>query len=463
MFTFTRKIATMVIGIIVALGLTVNVAFADTTATFTSSFNGTASAAAKAKAVAIGEADATGKILLEELRAQIPQSIQDKWKTPTKEQIVKYGTLVHSLPEAQAVLTEQVKAYDQAVNKARVKIAKLKLRIKHKDGNVPKLKKKLKKAKKALKAIYVDKDWKYRPLIGLDRGVCFRNSGLLGNLVLQSFVDCVDGDKASVWIGFNPVMREMRIVAVVKLDGSVEDGCLNIPFFDIPPGTPDRSLFIVVKSFVSLKLKVKVGVNVSGTLTVYGEMKQNGVTCDTDSKSVSVNQTGKTEEVEVTGMDMDKAIAFAENKVQASASAKAEAVANVQTSVQVSVSQTMTLSCPTPNHPPTCELVQYPAHVYVSLPGQVPNRYRFKVVWSDPDEQLTRNSATVTVTGQAFIVKNNPDFPEIWDTEGTQVVYTGWLEAKQQTGNATLSVNVTDSQGATCSQSRTFPIVPDDF
>jgi hypothetical protein len=115
------------------------------------------------------------------------------------------------------------------------------------------------------------------------------------------------------------------------------------------------------------------------------------------------------------------------------------------------------------NKPPTCELVQFPEHVFASRPGQVPNRYRFKVVWNDADEQLAQDDAVVTVTGQAFIVKGNPDFPERWDLEGTQWVYTGWLEARQQPGEATFSVLVTDSEGATCQASKTFPVVADQF
>jgi len=351
-----RQIATLVIGTIVALGLMVNVAFAQTTATFTSSFNGTAEAQATATGVSIAGADATGKILLEELRAQIPQSVQDKWKTPTKEQIAKYGTLVHSLAEARAVVAKETKVYDQIVNKARAKVEKLKLRIKHKDGNVPKLKKKLKKAKKALRAIYVDKDWKYRPLIGLDRGVCYRNTGLRGNLDLQSFVDCVDGDQASVWIGLNPALREMRIVAVVKLNGTVEDGCLNIPDFVIPPGTPDRSLFIMVKAFASLELDVAVAGRVSGDLTVYGKMVQDGKVCDEQSKTVHVDKVIPLTTVSVSASDADKAIAFAENKVQADAQAMASATASVQGSVQLSVSQTMTLKCETTPPPVYTEI-----------------------------------------------------------------------------------------------------------
>lgn len=118
---------------------------------------------------------------------------------------------------------------------------------------------------------------------------------------------------------------------------------------------------------------------------------------------------------------------------------------------------------PQPNKPPTCELVQYPQHMYVSMPGKEPNRYRAKAVWSDPDEQLTQNSASVSVTGQAFIVKGNSMFPERWDVEGTQVVYTFWIETTQQTGNATLSMDVTDSKGAKCSDAETFPVVADEF
>jgi len=118
---------------------------------------------------------------------------------------------------------------------------------------------------------------------------------------------------------------------------------------------------------------------------------------------------------------------------------------------------------PEVNKPPTCELVQHPEHMYVSLEGKEPSRYRAKAVWSDPDEQLTKDDATVTVTGQAFIVKGNDMFPERWDTEGNQVVYTFWIETKQQTGNATLSMEVFDSKGAKCEDSKTFPVVEDEF
>lgn len=118
---------------------------------------------------------------------------------------------------------------------------------------------------------------------------------------------------------------------------------------------------------------------------------------------------------------------------------------------------------PPANKPPTCELVQYPQHMYVSMPGKEPNRYRAKAVWSDPDEQLTNSSASVTVTGQAFIVKGNSMFPERWDVEGNQVVYTFWIETTQQTGNATLGMVVTDSKDSKCSDSRTFPVPADEF
>lgn len=471
---FINRIIAVLAMLAVVTGLTTAIAVtpasaADTgtEATFSSSFNGTAKSDAQASGVATANASATGKILLEELRAQIPQSIQDKWKAPTREQINRYGTLVHSLDEANAVVAKETKVYDRIVNKARAKVAKLKLRIKHKDGDVPKLKKQLKKAKKALTAIYVDKNWKYRPLIGLARGVCYTNTGRLGNMGIQSFKDCV-GDAAHptekvVWIGLNPNMREMRIVAVELTDGTIKPGCLNIPDFELPPWLPDESLFLMVGAFAGLNLYVAVGSAVTGVLTVRGEIKQNGVVCASKTEEVKVDEFVPLKTVTVSASDTDEAIAFAENQVQADAQAMASAATSVQAAIELAVSKTMTLSCPPVNNPPTCELVQFPQHVYVSQAGKVPNRYRFKVVWNDADQQLTKEMVKVTVTGQAFIVKNNPDFPEIWDVEGTQLVYYAWLESTQQTGNATLATEVKDPQGATCTQSKSFPVVPDEF
>jgi hypothetical protein len=332
----------------VIIGLFSSAAHATTTADFTSTWSGAASANAEATAVAYADADAGGKVFLQEFRAIIPQSIQDQWKTPTREQLDKNGTIVHSLAEAQAVITTQAEAYKHLVTKTQVKIKALKYAIKHATSahDKKKFRSKLKKAKKKLHAIYVDADWKYRPLVGLARGVCFTNTGLRGLLnAFQQFKECVDGDKKVVWIGYSPVKDEMRIVAVEKMNGTIVPGCLNIPELDIPPGTPDVSQFIIVHSFAEVQLKVSVSVHVVGDLSVHGVMMQDGTVCDEDTQVKHIDKMVEVPPVMVSATDADSAMAIGQHQVQANAQARAEVQLNVQAAIQFEVSQTMHLEC----------------------------------------------------------------------------------------------------------------------
>jgi hypothetical protein len=122
-------------------------------------------------------------------------------------------------------------------------------------------------------------------------------------------------------------------------------GCLNIPEFHITPGTPDRSLFIVVRSFAEVQLSVSVSVHVVGTLSVHGVMKQDGEVCDEDTQEKSVDKMVEVGPIMVSDTDTDHAMAVGQNHVQADAHARAEVQKAVQAAIQFEVSQTMHLEC----------------------------------------------------------------------------------------------------------------------
>lgn len=422
---------------------------------------------AKAEAVAIAGAEAKGKILLEEFRAQVPQSIQDKWKPPTREELDKYGTIAHSLAEAQAMVTTQVTAYKKMITDQQLKIKKLKIKIKFakKHGDhvkAKKLKKRLKKARKQLTALYVDKDWRYRPLIGLARGVCYVNTGLNGNLGVQSFEDCV-GDPAHpnedvVWIGYSAVFDEMRIVAVENADGTIDPGCLNIPDFEVPPGTLSEALFLVVKSFAQAKALVELLYSGYFKLTVGGELTcpDGTIVRDEKTKVFQSEPIKLTKEVN-SPKSVEEAIAFGEEQAKTDVSAQATAAASVRDSKTYELAQELVLTCP--NQLPTVGIRPI-QHTY---PGGI---VQVIVFGSDPEDGGNVN-LTYQVSSNAQMLTAADGYPETDYVEGNQRFRKFWVRVKPGTGGSTWTVtaNTVDQKGdkANPPATLTVPIPPDEF
>lgn len=105
--------------------------------------------------------------------------------------------------------------------------------------------------------------------------------------------------------------------------------------------------------------------------------------------------------------------------------------------------------------PPTGEIVQFPEHLF---PG---GEYRVKVVGSDAEDGGNVN-LSYSVTGAASIIVDD-DHPVICDVEGTNRVCTFWVKAGSTPGDYTITLTVTDSDGATFTTSVTKPVVADEF
>jgi hypothetical protein len=110
---------------------------------------------------------------------------------------------------------------------------------------------------------------------------------------------------------------------------------------------------------------------------------------------------------------------------------------------------------PAENKPPTGEIVQFPAHLY---PG---GEYRVKVVGSDTEDG-GNVSLSVSVTGAASVI-TDANHPVVEDVEGTNKVRYFWIKAGSTTGNAAITLVVTDANGKTFTASKTFPVVADQF
>lgn len=318
---------------------------AGTEAIFTSSFNGTLQTEAQATGVAVAGANAMGKTILEDEKTNSPFAAIRNFKRPSFDAVKKNATTINSNQEGQKVAAAEVAKYEKVLNKSKVKIAKLKLRIKHKDGNVPKLKKQLKRAKKHL--VVVRTSPVYVPTLKVPAGVCVLHSGRNVTKDLEKFEYCPGryNDVAEIYIMWVPEVGAFITVYVVLEDGTILVGCSNLTWFIIPPGTPDETLFLLVRSFVGLKLDVSVAGAIKGRLTVYGEMKQNGETCDKKEDFEDVNVIVPIKTVSVSASDAASAIAFGVEQVRADVKAMADAVASVQSSTQLSVSKTLTLFC----------------------------------------------------------------------------------------------------------------------
>lgn len=438
-----------------------------------------------ANSVAIAGAEAKGKLLLEEMRAQMPESIQIKWTPPTRQQIDSYGTLVHSLDEAKAVVISETKAYNDKLNKKRVKVAKLKEKLKFfksDKGKKKQLKKKLKKAKKQLRLFLIDANWQHRPLVGLAKGVCFLNEGRNGNMDISKFRDCV-GDEAhpdekAIWVGVNPIIQEAKIVAVEKTDGTIEDGCLNEPELDVPPGVIDESMVLIVKAIAQAVAKVTYERNSSVALTVSGSLLCPDGSTVTDSATITKQAPPQYYVKEVTGpTSVEKAIAFGEGTVKADATATASAEAAVRDTYTDQVSKTLTLKCDDRN--PYISYIQSFEHLFAdSTPDN--NRDdgglgRMKVVIGDPEDSPERILANfsvannVSTTGPVKILTNDPDYPVHVAIEGNQVVAYFWIRALALSNpnvaeNFTVTVWYIDAAGQLVSVTTDpKPVQPDEF
>ena len=323
---FKRSIARSSFVLFVATvlsGLLMQVASAAIVAEFTTTWSANSSAEAEATGVSYAGADARGKVFLEEERTNSPHDVLRKLQPPSEADVAKYATSVSSMDQAQAVLTKEVATYDKVVAKAKKKVLKLKLKLKHgESSDKAKLKKKLKKAKKVQNLVKTS--WKYKPLLKFERGMSYRNTGRNDRLILESFVDYVDGDKAFVVAGWVPELRDIVIVAVKKTDGTYLAGCNNFVYFNIPPGTLDRSVVVIVRVLAEVELEVSVGVRVAGRLTAHGVMKNNGVVCDEDSTFTDVNEFKALPPVKVRATDAAKAFDIGRNQAQADAKARAE-------------------------------------------------------------------------------------------------------------------------------------------
>lgn len=327
----------------------------DVTAHFTASWNASAEATAEATAVAIAGADATGKLLLEEERERSPHQAIKELTPPTEAEVMQYGTPVNSFDQSQRVFAAEVKAYDNVLNAAKVKLAKFQEKkkfFKNNKAKVRKLKKKIAKAKKHLNQVQTS--WKYIPLLRADQGTCGRNTGRTGNMILRSFVDCIRAADGEEWkaIGFVPDLRQAVVVGVKFTNGTYRAGCRNFWYFDIPEDTPDESVVLVVESFARVILTVFTAVRVQGEFTLTGELKRNGVTCDTDSKTIKVDELIESETVTVRETDTDRAMAIGQERVQADAKARAEAQQSVAAELQLKLKEELDLQCEiTPENP----------------------------------------------------------------------------------------------------------------
>lgn len=349
----TRLIITLGFTALLTGLLGLSPAHADITAHFEAVAFANAKAEAEATAAAVGEVDVTARMLLEEERASMPASVIKKWESPTMAQTRKHGTLVHSMEAAQRAFNRQIPVYLDLVNDARAAVAKARIKLKYADtaAEKRKWKKRLVQAKKHRKAVFLDENWKFRPLVGMDDG-CFRNTGRNGNMVLNSFVECIGpGTKrAEVWHGYDIVKNATRVVLVVFHDGSTKEGCLNFSMFDIPEGTPSEDMVLIVGSLLEVEVTVTVAVTVTGRLTVRGELRRDGVVCDSEEKSKEISVTKYVTKT-VSKKSVEEALAFGEEAVNADVELQESVMAEVKRDATVEISQTIDLSCETDSPP----------------------------------------------------------------------------------------------------------------
>lgn len=327
----------------------------DITAHFTASWNASAEATAEATAVAIAGADATGKLLLEEERERSPHQAIKELTPPTEAEVLKYGTPVNSFEQSQRVFAAEVETYDKQLNAAKVKLAKFQEKkkfFKKNKAKVKKFKKRIKKAKRHLNQVQTS--WKYVPLLKAEQGTKGRNTGRNGDMILRSFIDTISAADGELWkaIGFVPDLRQAVVVGVKFTNGTYRAGCRNFWYFDIPEDTPDESVVLVVESFARVILTVFTAVRVQGEFTLTGELRKNGVVCDTDSKSIKVDQLVESEPVTVRETDTDRAMAIGQERAQADAKARAEAQQSVAAELQLKLKEELDLQCEiTPENP----------------------------------------------------------------------------------------------------------------
>lgn len=474
---FARKIATAITAAVLMCGLTTITAApsnADDTTVTTSVESAPAAQApvgaqiyakaanvtditAQADSVSIAGANAMGKILLEEEKTQSPIEAIREFKPPSYDEVKKYGTWVYSIENAQMTLTKEVKVYDQIVKDARVKVAKLKLRIKHKDGNVPKLKKKLKKAKTHLRVVRTS--WKFKPILRMGKGVCGVNSGRTDGLELQPFTFCVGAhnDLVEVDMAWVPEMREVVIAVIVHADGTVEIGCFNVGGYDVPPGTPDETVFLVLKAFAQAVAKVGVWYNSKVVLTVGGVLTCPGNVIVSDEKTVTKPAVPQYLTKEVTSpRSVEKAIAFGEEKARVDVSAAASATAQVSATYLNEVGATLDLVCP--NQKPIVDVLLPQEHL---ISGDIVKQ---TVLVGDPEDgsNIAISLSNVTLTGPVDFY-TEPGYQPVSFVEGDRKKFIFWIKARSVTQNTPYSVTVKvyDSKGDSAEHGYTSVVVPD--
>lgn len=410
---------------------------------------------AGAHSVAWSGIDITGKVLLEQEKTRSKHIEIRDLRIPTEAEVAKYGTIVHSMKEGQAVLAKEVSAYDKLVSQQKLKIKKLKLRIKHADAEEHKLlKRKLRKAKKVLKKYQTS--WQYKPLLVLSRGVCYLNSGRRNNLDLQPFRDCVDGDKLYVTMGWVPEVREAVIASIKHSDGTYEDACHNYGGFDIPEGTPEASLFVVVESLLGVRADVSAAYTETVTLTIGGELMCPDGTPVRDERTVTQTKSDFIRKYGVPVTSVDEAMRFGDEQVRLRREERVGTSVSVSDQLVQSIGAELNLTCP--NNPPVVDLVQFGKHLYVN------GVMRYKVVATDPEDgaNIALDLSNITVSGKAEILVD-ADHPVFYDVEGVQKVMYFWVKAKPVAGDYTVYAKVTDSKGDIAEQSVTKPVMPDEF
>lgn len=323
----------------------------------------TVGARAEASAVAYNGITVTAGHLLEEERT-VTTNVAIKYaKVPTKAEIDQYGTVVHSQQEGQAVAAKEVAAYDKVLNKAKKQVAKAQLKLKH-GSDRAKAKKQLKQAKKHLKQVQTS--YKFIPLIVLARNTEFQNSGRRNRNELQPVADRVDGDDQQIVTAYIPSVRDFIIVAHVKLNGSVVEGCHNYIAFVIAPGTPDRSLYLIVQDATKIDLQVLVAYYYTIRLEVYGKLQCPDGTVKEDTKIQDYAFSDTVSKTVPGNWDVTPILRFGEEQVRYDKVLQRNAEASIAGVHSEQLGASMKLECPPAKSVRSGEITKYSKHYYPS-------------------------------------------------------------------------------------------------